>query len=179
MMGKVWPMEQITLTLTDPLLRAARDVASEREITVQHLLKEALTSELARHHRKARSPVRADERLIAMMRARLSGDFAYARDWRDLMNRLWTHDVVLREAGGGLALFAAQNGARICKASDVGFSLNTLARRFGAPFPGDKLANQWLYTRRSAAGETEVLDPEDRIAAEMFPGGDPILIENE
>ena len=30
-------------------------------------------------HRKARSPVRADERMIAMLRARLSEDFAYAR----------------------------------------------------------------------------------------------------
>lgn len=171
---------QITLTLDDPLLRAARDVALAREISIEQLLKDSLADELARHHRKARSPIRADERLIALMRAKLSEDFAFARDWSDLLVRLRRHDIVLREAGGGLALFGANNGARICKASDVGFSLNTLARRFRAPFPGDKMANRWLYTSVTHPGETEVLD-ETEIAAEASPGGDDdlILIEDD
>ena len=151
---------KLTLTLDDPLLRAARDVAHDREITVQQLLKDALKAELARVHRKARSPVRADERMIAMLRARLSGDFALARDWFDLIDRLRDKGILLREAGGGLALFGASSGARICKASDIGFSLNRLARQFRSPFPGDKLANAWLYTSRPPASETALFDLE-------------------
>ncbi len=152
---------RITLTLDDPLLRAARDVARAREITVQQLLKDALKAELARAHRQARSPVRADERMIAMMRARLSEDFAYARDWFDLIDRLRDKGVVLREAGGGLALFSAPTGARICKASDVGFSLNRLARQFQAPFPSEKLGRMDLYTQVTPSWQQEVLDPAD------------------
>lgn len=150
--------EKISLTLEHPLLRAARDVAHRREITLQQLLKDALAAELARAHRAARSPVRADERMIAMLRARLSEDFALARDWFDLMTRLREKGVLLREAGGGLALFDAAGGARICKASDIGFSLNRLARQFRAPFPGDKLANSWLYTSSTPSWETALIE---------------------
>ncbi|HHH89648.1 MAG TPA: hypothetical protein ENK45_03675 [Aliiroseovarius sp.] len=149
---------KITLTLDDPLLRAARDVARIREIALQQLLKDALKAELARAHRRARSPVRADERMIAMMRARLSEDFAYARDWFDLIDRLRDKGVVLREAGGGLALFSAPTGSRICKASDVGFSLNRLARQFQAPFPGDKLGQGALYAQTTPSWELRVLE---------------------
>ena len=153
------PMQQnVSLTLDDPLLRAARDVAHAREITVQQLLKDALKAELARAHRKARSPVRADERLVAMMRARLAADFAYARDWFDLIDRLRDKGVVLREAGGGLALFSAPTGSRICKASDVGFSLNRLARQFKAPFPGDKLGQGALYAQATPSWEVRVVE---------------------
>lgn len=148
---------QITLTLDEPLLRAARDVARAREITLQQLLKDSLKDELTRAHRRARSPVRADERMIAMLRARLAEDFAYAKDWFDLIDRLRDKGILLREAGGGLGLFGAGSGARICKASDVGFSLNRLARQFGAPFPGEKLANAWLFSARPPSTETELV----------------------
>ena len=152
-------MEQkISLTLDPPLLRAARDVARVREITLQQLLKDALKSELARAYRKARSPVRADERMIAMLRARLSGDFAYARDWYDLLERLRDKAVLLREAGGGLALFDAATGARLCKASDMGYSLNRLARQFRAPFPGEKLGKMSLFVSTTPSHETEVVE---------------------
>ena len=148
----------ITLTLHDPLLRAARDVAAAREITVQQLLKDALNAELARAHRQAKSPVRADERLIAMLRARFAGDFAYAGDWYDLIRRLRDQGVCLREAGGGLALFSLASGARLCKASDIGFSLNKLARRFRAPFPGEKLGLRAFRPPTTRANETGAVD---------------------
>ncbi|KAA9007009.1 hypothetical protein [Histidinibacterium aquaticum] len=152
----------VTLSLDPALLRAARDVADAREITIQQLLKDALTSELARAHRRARSPVRADERLLDLMRAKFSRDFAEARDWPDLMRRCRAKGVVLREAGGGLALFAAQNGARLCKASDVGARLNRLARRFRAPFPGEALGRFDYRARTTDPGDVEVLDDSDR-----------------
>ena len=153
---------EITLTLDETLLRAARDVASAREITIQQLIKDALRTELARVHRKARTPERADERMIAMLRARLAEDFAYARTWFDLVDRLREKDVVLREAGGGLALFSAATGARLCKASDVGYSLNTLGRRFRAPFPGDKIGMQHVYVSTTPSSQDEVVDRFDR-----------------
>lgn len=153
---------KITLTLDDPLLRAARDVARAREITVQQLLKNALKTELARAHRTAKSPVRADERMIAMLRARLAEDFAYASGWYDLIRRLRDKGVVLREAGGGLALFSAATGARLCKASDIGFSLNRLARQFGTPFPGDKLGRRDHNVSTMPSWETAILAPDNR-----------------
>lgn len=131
---------RIELTLDDTLLRAARDVAARREITVQQLLKDALTSKLARAHRGARSPARVDERTLDLMRARFGRDFAMARDWADLQRRCLGKGAALREAGGGLALFSLATGARLCKASDVGASLQHLRRRFGTPFPAEALA---------------------------------------
>lgn len=71
---------RLTLSLDDPLLRTARDVACAREITLQQLLKDALRREVTLAHRKAESPVRADERVIAMLRAKLAEDFVYAND---------------------------------------------------------------------------------------------------
>ena len=151
---------QITLTLPDPLLRAARDVAADREVSLQHLLRDALAGEVARAHRKAKSPVRADERMLAMLRARLAPDFGLALGWADLFERLHKRGVTIREAGGGLAVFSLTTGVRLCKASDMGASLGQLARRFGAPFPGDKQANRWIYCNTTTPGETDVVEGE-------------------
>jgi hypothetical protein len=160
-------MDGITgrVTLPEPLLRAARDVAAAREITVQELIRQALKEEVARHHRAARSPVRADERMardermIGMCRARFAEDFAYAANWWDLILRLREKGVHLREAGGGLALFGAHGGVRMCKASDVGWSLNKLALRFKAPFPGDKLGQQAINVAGTSRYQTDVVEP--------------------
>lgn len=149
---------QITLTLHESLLRAARDVAALREITIQQLLKNALSDELARHHRTAKSPVRADERLIAMLRAKCATDFACAVTWIDLINRLLNKGIMLREAGGGLALFSAPSGARLCKASDMGYSLNTLGRRFGTPYPGDKVGEHLFRSSTTLQAEIAIID---------------------
>lgn len=93
-----------------------------------------------------------------MMRARPAEDFAYARDLFDLIGRLRDQGAVLHEAGCGRALFGAARGARLCKASDIGFSLNTLARRFTPPFPGDKLGRTWLSASGTAFSETALTD---------------------
>lgn len=149
---------QVTLTLDETLLRAARDVAATREITIQQLLKDALKDELARHHRTAKSPVRADERLIALLRAKCAADFAYAENWFDLIRRLMNQGIMLREAGGGLALFSLPSGARLCKASEMGYSLNTLGRRFGTAFPGDKIGLQVYRSSTTWPSETDAID---------------------
>jgi hypothetical protein len=127
-----------------------------REITVPELIRQCLSDEVTRHYRAATSPVRADERHNALCRARFAPDFAAATDWWDLIRRLRDNNVHLREAGGGLALFGAHGAARLCKASDVGWSLNQLARRFRAPFPGDKLGHHALATVTTHSTENEV-----------------------
>ena len=65
--------------------------------------------------------------------------WAYASDWSKLDERLRRHGMTLREAGGGLALFSIPGGARICKASDLGCSLQTLTRRYGRSFPATQM----------------------------------------
>lgn len=150
--------DKISVTLPDPLLRAVRDVAARREISIQQLIRDALATEVARAHRSAKSPGRADERMIAMLRARYANDVAFATSWADLTQRLRRHNVVLRESGGGLILVSIVSGARLCKASDIGASINTLARRFKAPFPGDKQGFRFHYASATHPDETEVID---------------------
>ncbi|MCB1367813.1 MAG: hypothetical protein KDK00_08630 [Rhodobacteraceae bacterium] len=149
--------ERIEVLLHPPLLRAAREVAHERDISLGQLIRDALVREVALAHRKARSPVRADKRQIEMLRARLATDFAYARNWSDLAERLRRHHMVLREAGGGLALFSIPGGGRLCKASDLGYSLQTLAQKYRAPFPGLKTGRANLFAVTTHPDETEVV----------------------
>lgn len=151
-------LQDITIRLNDPLLRAAREVACARDISLGQLIRNALANELARAHRTAKSPIRADERVINMLRARLAGDFAYARDWSDLLERLRRHDMTLRESGGGLIVTGIPNGARYCKASEIGYSLQTLARRFHAPFPGLKTGGRNIFAVTTHPDETDVIE---------------------
>ncbi len=125
----------IDILLHDAVLRAARDLAAERDISLGQFVRDLLSKELSRT-RNAKPPVRADERLVAPLRARLAGDLARARDWADLDRRLRAKGYTLRAAGGGLALHDWPGDRRICKASELGFSYSRLMRRFGAPFPG-------------------------------------------
>lgn len=125
----------ITVKLDDPLLRAAHEVALARDISLGQLVRDALNSEIAREKRKASPPIRADERMVARLRAQLAQDLAYAESWSDLDTRLRQHGMTLREAGGGLALFTVPDGVRLCKGSDLGYSLQTLTRRFRKPYP--------------------------------------------
>lgn len=118
-----------------PLLRAAHEVATTRDISLGQLVRDALNTEIAREKRKASPPIRADERMIARLRAQLAHDLAYAESWSDLDKRLRQHGMTLREAGGGLALFTVPDGVRLCKGSDLGYSLQTLTRRFRKPYP--------------------------------------------
>lgn len=127
---------KITLSLDATLLRAARDVALAREITIQQLLKDALKTELARLQRAAKTPNRADERLVARLQRLLAPDMVDATGWRDIQTRLALRGYELRPAGGGLALHDTFNGARICKSSELGFAYSRLVRRFGTPMPG-------------------------------------------
>jgi len=127
-------LERIEMKMHVDMLRAASALARQRDVTVGQLVRDLLAREIARAH--ARPPIRADERLVAPLRARLAGDLAHATDWDDLQARLHVKGYALRAAGGGLALHTQPCERRVCKASELGFSYARLMRRFGAPFPG-------------------------------------------
>lgn len=140
-------LHDVCLKLSDPMLRAAETLARQRDITIGQLMRDALASEIRRTTRMSKTPERADETLLAPLRALLASDMAAAHGWYDLQNRLKSKGYALREAGGGLALHSHPDGARLCKASDLGASYSTLMRRFNAPFPGHAhrhLANRLL-----------------------------------
>ena len=129
--------DRISVRLPDHLRRGVEAIARERDVSVGQIVRDLLAREVTRR-RAARPPVRADERLVAPLRARLAGDLAGARDWDDLQARLRRKGFTLREAGGGLALHEWPDDRRLCKASELGFSYSRLMRRFGAPFPGHR-----------------------------------------
>lgn len=138
-------MQPVTFLLPEPLLRAADDLAQARDVSLGAVIRAALSAEIRRANLPAKTPNRADERLVDPLRALLAVDFGQARDWPDLQSRLAAKGFALREAGGGLALHSEPGGARLCKASELGHAYASLMRRFGAPFPGHSQA--WL-TRR-------------------------------
>ncbi len=155
--------DRIEIMLPAELARSARSMASADDVTVGQLLRDLLAREISRRSR-ARPPVRADERLVAPLRARLAGDLAHARNWDDLQRRLTDKGYILREAGGGLALHDWPGDRRICKASELGFSYGRLLRRFDAPFPGH--GHRWLYERFRA--EASRRGPDDIAVVEPF-----------
>jgi len=148
----------VTVRLPAELARAAQDMAREADVTPGQILRDLLAREIARRHR-ARPPVRADERLVAPLRARLAGDLAHAPTWADLQRRLRRQGYELREAGGGLSLYRFPCGTRLCKASELGFSYARLLRRIGAPFPAH--AHRYLVARDDPDDDPVLFEPVD------------------
>ena len=142
-------MEQIEVTLQLPavMIGALKIAADQEDVSVGQIIRDAITRDLQRRE-KAKTPVRADERLVAPLRALLADDFAYAKDWDDLFGRLRTKGFRLAESGGGLILLDHGTGERICKGSELGYGYAQLLRKFEAPFPGH--AHKWLLGRAQA-----------------------------
>jgi hypothetical protein len=110
-------------------------LAAEEDVSVGQIIRNAINRDIRRRE-EAKTPVRADERLVAPLRALLADDFAYAKGWGELQARLVKKGYRLAEAGGGLILQSRDSGARICKASELGYSYSALLRRFDTVFPG-------------------------------------------
>lgn len=140
--------------LPDPMLRAAARVSRRADISVGQLMRIALDAEIRKRSKGAKTPDRAQEQLLASLRRLLATDLAEASDWQDLKTRLETKGFALREAGGGLALHSHPDGARVCKASELGYAYGILMKRFGAPFPGHRHAH--LVRRLLPDPETEI-----------------------
>ncbi len=143
MIGKAAVMESVFVKLPAPTLEALNRIARQEDVSVGQVIRDALSRDFRRRE-KAKNVRRADERLVAPLRALLADDFAYAESWADLQNRLAGKEYSLREAGGGLCLHHL-NGARICKGSELGYGYASLMRKFGRPFPGHR--HKWLSDR--------------------------------
>lgn len=127
-------METVSIQLSAEMIAALREIARCEDATPGAIIRDAIKRDLFRRTR-AKSARRADEQLVAPLRALLADDFAYAGNWDELQIRLRRKGYQLREAGGGLALHDLQ-GNRVCKGSDLGFSYTRLMQRLRAPFPG-------------------------------------------
>ncbi|MDO9637182.1 MAG: CopG family transcriptional regulator [Pseudotabrizicola sp.] len=136
-------MDTKDLTLKLPLatVAALKRLAEQDYVTPGQLIRDAVEREL-RRRASAKTPVRADERLVAPLRALLANDFAYAQGWQDLQSRLIAKGYRLAESGGGLVLITHPQGERLCKGSELGHSYSALLRKFHAPFPGHSQAWQ-------------------------------------
>ena len=135
-----------TIHMSPEMVAALRQLAGDEDTSVGELIRGAIRRDLYRRSR-AKTARRADERLVAPLRALLADDLAYAAGWDDLQARLARKGYQLREAGGGLALHDAA-GARLCKGSDLGYSYSRLMRRFNTPFPGH--SHRYLFHRAAA-----------------------------
>ena len=136
--------KDLTIRLPAALHGAVQKLALADDVSVGQIIRTAIHHEILRRE-KAKTPVRADERLVAPLRALLAHDFAYARDWTDLQSRLRQKGYRLAEAGGGLVLLDHDSGSRLCKGSELGYGYSQLLRKFNAPFPGH--AHKWLLDR--------------------------------
>ncbi|WP_136439627.1 hypothetical protein [Pacificoceanicola onchidii] len=155
-------MEQVYFQLPHDMLVVAAQMARERDITVGQLVRNLLASEISRR-KNARPPNRADEQLVAPLRARLAPVIAEAQGWDTLQSRLAAMNFEFRAAGGGLALHRL-NGERLCKASELGFSYSRLIERFRAPFPGH--SHTWvaerILSRQNDEADLMVIDTADQ-----------------
>lgn len=128
-------MQELTVQLPSETILALQALADETDNTVGSLIREAITRDL-RRRAEAKTPNRADEQLVAPLRALLAHDFAYATSWQDLQQRLAIKGYRIAESGGGIVLQRHQDGSRICKGSELGYSYALLMRKFKVPLPG-------------------------------------------
>ncbi len=141
-------METCSFKMSPEMITQVRVLARDRDVTVGQILRDLVSKEISRCQ-NARPPVRADEQLVAPLRARLASDLALGTDWEDIQERLMAKGYQLQAAGGGLVLQTHPQGERVCKASELGFSYSRLMRRLNAPFPGHPHA--WLFEQNKAA----------------------------
>ncbi len=143
----------ITIKLSQPMVAALRDLAVKEDVSVGQIVRMALEKDLQRRA-AAKTPVRADERLVAPLRALLADDFAYANSWTDLTSRLAQKGYALAESGGGLILIETATGQRLCKGSELGYGYAQLLRKFDAPFP--KHRHTWILDKERMLRDGDV-----------------------
>ena len=128
-------LESVTLKLPRDLLSGAQRVATARDVTIGHMVRQLLKREVERQLAKGHPRPQTDARLLAALQALLARDMAQAQDWDDLAERLRPHGYELRPAGGGVVLYKSSCGTRVCKGSEIGFGYSDLVKKFGAAMP--------------------------------------------
>ena len=140
-------MQRISFQVPLDDLSALMEVSQKLDISVGQVLRSAVKHELRRRHPTAKRTERADEQLLARLRALLAAPLAETTNWAEFNRALEAHGYEARASGGGLALYHRDAGAKICKFSELGFSYAGLVRLYGAAFPNhpqQKLAERYL-----------------------------------
>jgi hypothetical protein len=127
-------LESVTLKLPRELLSGAQRVASAREVTIGHMVRQLLKREVDRQL-ASKDITTVSEGLISAVETLLARDIADANDWDDMAERLRPHGYVFRSHEGDLVLFKISCGTRICTGSELGFSYASLVKRFGQNMP--------------------------------------------
>ncbi len=164
-------LRAVTVKLPEPLIAAALRMAGERDVSLGQVIRAALAGEIQRAGRNVTPPNRAEEQLLA-------ADFVEARSWQELDQRLKDKGYALREAGGGLALHSHPQGARMCKASELGHAYSTLMRRFAAPFPHHRhrhLADKLLGPTWQEEEDFDVIERSARPTRAVTPFSAPVF----
>lgn len=123
--------ESVTLKLPRNLLSGAQRVATARDVTIGHMVRQLLKREVDRQL----GAKGAEDRLLTTLQALLERDLQEARDWDDLASRLRPHGYEVRASGDGMVLYKSSCGTRMCRGADIGFPYEALIKRFGASLP--------------------------------------------
>lgn len=132
-------LESVTLKLPRELLSGAQRVATAREVTIGHMVRQLLKREVDRQLSSKDSGV-VGEGLISAVQALLARDMADASGWDDMAERLRPHGYALGPCDGGVALIKSSCGTRVCRGSELGFSYANLVKRFGSQMPQQAVA---------------------------------------
>lgn len=133
-------MPVVEIRLHDVQLSALRKLAADRDVSPGQVIRDCLDAEIRRALKPVKTPNRADERLVAPLRALLADDLAYAQSWDDLNARLHRKGYHLAESGGGAVLLDWPCGRRLCKGSELGYPYRKLVERFGRLYPASASA---------------------------------------
>lgn len=138
-------LESVSLKLPRDLLSGAQRVATARDVTVGHLVRQLLKREVERQLAGGRDDC-IDARLLSALEALLARDVAEASSWENLTDRLRPHGYVLRPSDSDIVLYKTSCGTRVCKGSELGFSHEALVARFGSEMTDDSKSMTHLGT---------------------------------
>jgi len=132
-----------------------------RDETPGAMMRLLMKQELKRWHgRRAKRDEVPDEPLLAHLRLRVAAALKISKSWSDYIAHLQADQLLLKPAGGGLALHALGSGNRLSKASDVGPGYCDLIRKFGAGFPGHPHTH---LERRILGNRKDIVHVEDQL----------------
>ena len=126
---------EVRIRMPLEMAQAVEALATRDDVTPGQIVRHAVAEELRRHAAPAKTPNRADERLVASLQTLLAEDIASSTGWAELDRRLSAKGYRMMAAGGGCALFTC-DGRKLCKGSELGFTYRQLVRRFGRAMPG-------------------------------------------
>ena len=142
--------ESVTLKLPRALLSEAQHVATAREVTIGHMVRQLLRREVDRQL-DVKAEQNPGQRLVVALQALLARDMADALDWDDFAARLRPHGYEMQILDGCWVLIKCSCGTSVCNGSELGFSYATMIKRFDAPSSGNGNSRTHLGTMPSGS----------------------------